>query len=60
MKGYSYTKEPVAWDSLKDAESKEGLHQGAGAHLEYVTDEMLGETGKRPVYRVEVPFCQGC
>lgn len=42
MKGYNYTRELVAWDSLKDAETKEALHQGAGAHLECVTGKMLG------------------
>ena len=60
MKGYNYTGEPVAWGSLKDAETKEALHQGAGANLEYVTDDMLGKRGKWPVYRVDVPFCQRC
>ena len=60
MKGYNFSTEPVAWDSLKDAETKEALQQRAGAHLEYVTEEMLRERGQWPVYRVEVAFCQRC
>lgn len=60
MKGYDYTRKPVTWDFLKDAEAKEAVRSGVGACSEYVTEEMLRKRGKWPVYGAEVSFCQRC
>lgn len=43
MKGYNFSTELVAWDSLEDAETKEALQQRAGAHLECYRGDVEGE-----------------